>query len=306
MNEPTRILLAEDEEITAIIIQNLLGTQGFQVTVCADGLAAWECLQADRTGFDAVLLDSGLPRMDGMELLRRIKSDPALVHIPVIMETARDDKESIREGLSRGAYYYLTKPLKAEVLVAVVNAALQQSREFHGMAGGVRQAERLLALLQAGSYRFRDLEEGRLLANYLARACPEPERTIQGLQELLVKAVEHGNLEISYSDKSALVLADSWEEEIQRRLQLPEYRDRYVEVHFRRQPESLQFTIRDQGEGFDWAKYLDFSPERVFDLHGRGIAMARKLSFDQLEYQGDGNTVIATVSLPPPNLAQGS
>jgi DNA-binding response OmpR family regulator len=303
MNEPARILLAEDEQIIAIIIQDLLGSQGFQVTVCADGQMAWERLQANCPGYDVILLDRGLPDMDGMELLRRIKNDPALAHTPVIMETALGDKESIREGLTQGAYYYLTKPFQAEVLLAVVNAALQQSRELRDMVESVHRAERPLALLHTGSFRYRDLEEGRLLANYLARACPEPERTIQGLQELLVNAVEHGNLEISYNDKGALILAGTWQEEVQRRLQLPKYRDRYVEVHFRRQPESLRFTIQDQGSGFDCEDYLDFSPERAFDLHGRGIAMARKLSFDHLEYQGNGNTVIAAVDLTSADLA---
>lgn len=297
MNEPIRILLAEDEEIIALIIQDLVESQGFQVTVCADGLAAWERLQADRPGYDIILLDRVMPRMDGMDLLRRIKADPALAHSPVIMETALGDQESIREGLAEGAYYYLTKPLQAEVLLAVVQAAVGQARGYRLLVEGVRRAERPLALMQTGHFRFRDLDEGRLLANYLARACPQPEQTIQGLQELLVNAVEHGNLGISYANKSALILAGSWQEEVQRRLQLAEYRERYVEVRFERQPDALRFTIQDQGAGFNWEEYLDFSPERAFDLHGRGIAMARKLSFHHLEYRGNGNTVIATVSL---------
>jgi hypothetical protein len=51
--------------------------------------------------------------------------------------------------------------------------------------------------------------------------------------------------------------------------------------------------IIDQGQGFDCRDYLDFSTERAFDLHGRGIAMAGKLSFDSLSYLGCGNTVVA-------------
>ena len=296
MNDPTRILLAEDAEIIASIIQNLLGAEGYEVTVCADGQVAWERLQQDKLGYDVILLDRSMPHMDGMELLGRIKSDPAIAHIPVIMETAQADRESIREGLAQGAYYYLTKPFEAEVLLAVVSAALQQSRDLREMLESVQRAERPLALMQTGCFRFQNLDEGRLLANYLARACPEPERAIHGLQELLVNAVEHGNLAISYAEKGALLMEGRWQEEVQRRLQLDEYRDRHVEIHFQRQPESLTFTIQDQGAGFDWQGYLEFSPDRAFDLHGRGIAMARKLSFDHLAYQGNGNTVIAAIS----------
>jgi len=53
----------------------------------------------------------------------------------------------------------------------------------------------------------------------------------------------------------------------------------------------------DQGAGFDWQSYLEMSPDRAFDSHGRGIAMSRMLSFVALEYTGNGNTVCATVAL---------
>ncbi|HLD95062.1 MAG TPA: response regulator, partial [Alphaproteobacteria bacterium] len=55
--------------------------------------------------------------------------------------------------------------------------------------------------------------------------------------------------------------------------------------------------IKDQGNGFDWKKYLELSPERATDPHGRGIAMAKTLSFSRLEYQGCGNEVVATYFL---------
>lgn len=289
------VLLAEDEEVIADIIRDQLEGDGFRVTVSSDGLEAWQRLHEDCPGYDVVLLDRGLPGMDGLELLRRLKGDPALARVPVIMETAQSDEHSIREGLGAGAYYYLTKPIQPDVLLAVVRAALEQARELNGLQESVRQAERPLVLLRHGSFRFRDLEEGRLLADYLARACPQPERVVQGLQELLVNAVEHGNLGIRYEEKSRLILEGAWHDEVLRRLDMPEYSAREVEVDFLRGPERLQFTIRDQGQGFDWRGYLDFAPERAFDLHGRGIAMAAKLSFDGLEYQGNGNTVLAWV-----------
>jgi len=59
----------------------------------------------------------------------------------------------------------------------------------------------------------------------------------------------------------------------------------------------IEFIIQDQGDGFDWQNYLDISPERAFDSHGRGIAMACMYSFDKVEYHGNGNMVSAIVSL---------
>jgi DNA-binding response OmpR family regulator len=296
MTQSARILLVEDEEIIAIIIRDLLTAEGFLVTVCANGCIAWETLQHDYAGYDLVLLDRGLPGMDGMELLRLIKGDRVLAAIPVIMQTARSDKKSIQEGLGQGAYYYLTKPIQPEILIAVINAALQQRRELREMSETVNRAGRPLTLVHSAVFRFRDLDEAKMLSHCLAQSCPEPERVIQGLQELMINAVEHGNLGVSYAQKGELMLAGVWLEEIQRRLTLPEFSLRFVTLHFQRLPDRLVFTIQDQGAGFDWQDFLDFSPERVFDLHGRGIAMARLMSFDRLEYQGNGNTVCAVVN----------
>lgn len=64
---------------------------------------------------------------------------------------------------------------------------------------------------------------------------------------------------------------------------------------FERSSNELRFTIQDQGQGFDWRNFLDMSPKRAFDNHGRGIAMARLLSFDQIDYNEVGNAVLAVV-----------
>jgi CheY-like chemotaxis protein len=296
MPDPARVLLVEDDLVITAIIENILLAEGYQVVSSEDGQAAWDLLCRD-AAFDLILLDRQMPRMDGMALLRAIKRSPGLEHIPVIMETAMQDHENIREGLDAGAYYYLTKPFQPEVLVAVVRAALQQVVEYRRLRESVQVAERPFSFLREGVFQFRSLEEGRQLAGILALACPDPERSINGLQELLINAVEHGNLGMTYREKSDLLLAGAWEEELERRLGLPEYRLRQVEVVYARRPDQISFVIRDQGKGFDCSDYLDFSPERAFDLHGRGIAMARKLSFDSLEYQGNGNTVMAIIRL---------
>ncbi len=298
MNSNTaEILLVEDEDIIAMILENALQLQGYQVTLAEDGQAAWEILEAAPDRFETILLDREMPRMDGMALLRRLKSSPRHAQIPVIMETAAGDAKSVREGLEEGAYYYLTKPFQSELLLSVVQAALQQYRDQRELQESVRRAERPFVFLERGEFKFRHLEDGRMLAHFFARACPQPEKSVLGLQELLVNAVEHGNLGISYGEKTRLLVNDTWHEEIERRLASPEYCQRQVAVTYERDADCIRITIRDEGSGFDWQKYLDFDPERAFDPHGRGIAMARRMSFDHMEYQGNGNTVVVTVML---------
>jgi anti-sigma regulatory factor (Ser/Thr protein kinase) len=125
-----------------------------------------------------------------------------------------------------------------------------------------------------------------------------PDLAATGLTELLVNAIEHGNLGISYAEKKRLRLEGGWNDEVARRQRLPEYRDREVRVRVARRPDCFEFTVSDEGAGFDWRRYLDFDPERAADPNGRGIAMARLLSFSRLEYLGSGNAVVAAVAIP--------
>jgi len=155
-----------------------------------------------------------------------------------------------------------------------------------------------MELLDHAGFHFRGLDEIGPLIEVLASLCPVPDLAASGLTELLVNAVEHGNLGISYEEKRRLRLADGWEVEVARRLAEAENATRQVRVCVRRHADRLEFTVQDEGNGFDWQTYLDFDPERAADPNGRGIAMARMVSFSSLEYQGNGSTVIATIALP--------
>lgn len=290
----TRILLVEDEDIVAALIGHTLRAKGYALQVVGDGEQAWRLLQQDQD-FHILILDRQLPGLDGLSLLQRIKQHPGLHQIPVIMETGMDDTASIREGLAAGAYYYLTKPLDPQLLLAVVEAALNQDRDFKDMHTAIQEAEQSLHFIDSGIFSCRTLEEARLLAKSLAHACPQPERVVTGLQELLVNAVEHGNLGITYRDKTRLLLEGRWQEEVARRQEDSCLGRKRVRVALERSQEQVSLTIEDEGDGFDWQDYLEFSPQRAFDPHGRGIAMARLMSFDGLEYQGKGNRVRATL-----------
>ena len=122
---------------------------------------------------------------------------------------------------------------------------------------------------------------------------------VGGIVEIFVNAVEHGNLGLTYADKSALLKKDAWQAEIDRRMVLPEYRGRRVFVRLEIQPERSTLSIRDEGSGFDWQPFMEIQPERAFDLHGRGIAMSKLMSFDEVNYSGCGNTVELVVKAAP-------
>ena len=145
-----------------------------------------------------------------------------------------------------------------------------------------------------GVFRLRTLDEVPTLARALAARCPNADGALLVLQELLINAIEHGNLAIDYASKTALVLAGQWHDEVLRRLEDPVLGAREVVVELLRTAERVSVTITDQGAGFDWKEYLELSPERAFDPNGRGIFLARTSGVHQLTYAGAGNVVTAT------------
>jgi hypothetical protein len=196
--------------------------------------------------------------------------------------------------MNAGAFYYLTKPVSKDMTLAIVQSAVTVRILRKPLRDEAAEERRhLFAMLRRGEFKFRTLDEARDLARMLSGFYPDSARALLGLSELLVNAVEHGNLGISYQEKSKLLQETKWEEEIGRRLDLPESLGKLVDVQLEHLPGEIRLTITDCGKGFDWKNYLEMSPERAFDPNGRGIAMSKMMSFDALEYQGAGNRVVA-------------
>lgn len=298
--ESTCLLVVEDEWVNREILMELLGDAGYQIVSAEDGQSGWEALAAEPERFSAVLLDRVLPGMDGLEVLRRVKRHPTLAHIPIIMQTSMAEPEEILEGLRAGAHYYLTKPFSPETLLAIVHTAVEDHLKYRELRLEAQQAARTLQYLNRAEFAFRTPSEARDIAALLANACPDGTRVVLGLSELMLNAVEHGNLGITYDEKSALISTDRLHEEIAARLNSPSHANKWAIVEVERASGEIRFLIRDQGKGFNWRQYLEIQPERAFDTHGRGIAMARMTSFDQIEYRGLGNEVLAVVKLTPP------
>jgi CheY-like chemotaxis protein len=291
------ILVVDDEPLNLEIIAEFLEDDHYQLRFAGTGEEAWEILETPEETFDLVVLDRRMPGMDGVDLLRRIKADRRLAPLPVIMQTAAGAPEQVKEGIEAGAYYYLVKPYDLDSLQTIVRAALDDARSWADLERMGRSQIRANRWLQEARLAYRTVEEAREIGVFLSGLCPSPDMAVIGLVELLVNAIEHGNLGISYADKTQLRQDGAWDHELRRRLLLPENRGKRVEVAVARAADELSFTIRDQGSGFDWRKYMEFDPERAFDPNGRGIAVAKQLSFTRLEYEGRGNVVVAAVKL---------
>lgn len=292
-----RILIVDDNVLDQKLLSACLGPLGYSLEFASDGVEALEALHDGPLRYDVVLLDRAMPRKGGMEVLGEIKRDHQLRMLPVIMHTAASDRQEILEGIRAGAYYYLTKPYDRETLVTVIETAARDFGEYKRLQKQVARGLGCLTLIRHAVLHVRTVNDARDTAAVLANTCPDPSSAVIGLTELIVNGIEHGNLGISYEEKTQLNADGTWEQEVARRLALPENAGKYVELLLDRSPGELRFTIRDQGPGFDWKTYLTVDPRRAFDNHGRGIAISCAMSFDSVEYRGTGNEVVATVKL---------
>jgi DNA-binding response OmpR family regulator len=116
-----RVLVVEDDEEIAQVLQRSLRLEGYEVRIAGDGEAALD--QSAAFNPDLVILDLGLPKLDGMEVARRLR---AADDVPILVLTARDALESRVEGLDAGADDYLVKPFERQELLARLRALLRR------------------------------------------------------------------------------------------------------------------------------------------------------------------------------------
>jgi len=139
-----RILVAEDEADMAMGLRDNLQFEGYQVIVAGDGEAALEA--ATRESPDLILLDIMMPKLDGLEVCRRIRQ--AGFTIPILMLTAKSQEIDIVRGLEVGADDYVTKPFSIRELLARVKAALRRTGAGKGLSRILRIGETTVDLIK--------------------------------------------------------------------------------------------------------------------------------------------------------------
>ncbi|GAB3843698.1 response regulator [Micromonospora andamanensis] len=122
------ILVVDDDEDIARFVEFNLRLQGFEVILAADGQEALELIERERP--DLAVVDLMMPRVDGLELTRRLRADPMTAALPVIMLTAKGMTQDKVNGLNAGADDYLVKPFDNAELVARVSSTLRRNKEF--------------------------------------------------------------------------------------------------------------------------------------------------------------------------------
>lgn len=209
-----------------------------------------------------------------------------------------DDEKDGASDLAAMSDVILSSSEAADSVGTVTRAVLSYHAKVNELTAEVKQRTSAIGNIVSGSFGFRTLDEARNLSTMLALACPRPDVAAVGLLELLVNAVEHGNLGIGWDLKSKLLAEGRWTEEIDYRLKWKPFSDRVAHVDFRRLESHIEITIEDGGVGFDFIPFLDGTSRKRSPYHGRGIFFAREMAFDAIEYKGCGNRVCIRMNTP--------
>lgn len=286
-----KILVVEDEDATRSLMTMMVKKQGYNVLAAADGvegLKAFETFQPD-----VVLADIQMPNMDGLEMLENIRKIDS--NALVIMNSTLDSPEYTLKALRLKANDYLVKPVLEKDLIALLN-------KYSGILENRTRTRAVYGLIYRRELSMQIFNRLDQIDKIVDRLMLETEHAISaqdrlgvhlGLVEMLVNAIEHGNLQIDYDEKTQALEGDpdDWQQLIESRLQNPLYKNRVVNLEFSMNKERCEWLITDQGHGFDWKNIPNPNdPKNLLASHGRGI-MLTKFQFDECTYLGSGNQV---------------
>ena len=187
LKETARILVVDDDETNAELLETRLGALGYDVTVA---LNAEDCIAADsKIRPHLILLDVVLPEMSGLEACRILKEKHGKTrYVPIILVTGMGDVDAKVEGLESGAYDYVTKPYDAHELLARVRSALRMKKlydELMATREKLTEAEKLVALGQMAITLHHEINNPLQAIVLLAENLQTDDAPEEGLEAIL-------------------------------------------------------------------------------------------------------------------------
>lgn len=271
----------------------LLEHPGWTVNYAEDGQEALVLIQESLP--DVVLTDIQMPLLDGLQLVEAMHRD--YPQIPVVLMTAHGSEESAVAALKAGAASYVPKRDLFRDLISTCEKVLDLARVK-------RSQKQALECLAETELRFILSNEPiqvpalihHLQTQLVAMGLVDQSSVIRvgtALQEGIINAMEHGNLEVSSELREGEDF-EAYRRVIDERRELPPYRDRRVEVIARISREEARFTIRDQGPGFDTTKLPDpRDPMNLQKCSGRGLFLIRTF-MDDVSFGKNGTEIVMT------------
>jgi CheY-like chemotaxis protein len=289
MTDTIKVLIVEDDPASMNYLEIILNKEGLDYRTASDGQEGLEIFKKYRPHI--VLTDINMPRMTGVEMLLAIKRiDSQAI---VIMLTAFNSEDYVIKSMRYGANNYLKKPILKENIIGLL-------RKYKSILYARSQHKQIQNFIAHHSFSMKfnnDIFQVPFIVNYLIDEIDllfKEDETMGirlGLDEIIINAIEHGNLNISYREKSKAIQNNSYEKLISDRSKLQKNKKKEVTIKYTYSDNFCEWIIEDEGEGFDPDSIPNpITSEGTEMLHGRGIFITR-FQFDELEYLEKGNKV---------------
>ncbi len=280
------ILIIDDDKEILNFLKEFFEMNNYNVYIAETGTEGVE--EYKKRYIDMVITDLKLPDINGDIIIERIKEiDPK---VPIFAITGLADKKLIDNIMKKGALDLIKKPFSAKKLKYLFKKIENYYLSFKKKDASnfvlwdkrhIRIKNDISILTKVVDYIFENIVFSSESENFLKIA----------LQEIIINAIEHGNLRITHDDKKELILNDNYLDFILKRANEDKFKDTYVDIQVFSNPDYMKVIVRDMGDGFDYTSIPDpEEPDNFFKEFGRGILIA-KSAFDSVEFNDIGNEV---------------
>ncbi len=271
--------------------------EGHQVESAYDGTQGWKQFVNRSHHWDVIITDLVMPRFSGIELLAKLRIEN--FSIPVIICSGQTSGEYVLHALQEGAFDYIKKPFSQKELFSALRrleltiiphadlrATLSECHETTKFSITSR-CRHLGSVIKRFQFAFQPILQAHRINTDHIKLC---------LEEAIVNAIVHGNLEVPSSLKE-----ESWDRFdriIEERENNPTFVNRLVHVTYELDREKLCITVEDEGRGFDYRSVIEEEDPLQLMLSGRGIMLIRSF-MDEVIWNESGNCIHMTKYLHP-------
>ncbi|MES0491031.1 MAG: response regulator [Leptospirales bacterium] len=294
VNYKPGLLFVDSVEATWEVMKDLLSGH-MEISYSSNAKNALSKLAS--TDFAFMIVDTDLPDMDGLEFIKKAKEIRPYLQFVVL--TAESDPGSEVRALQAGAMEFIRKPFTIEeiaLLLEKFRSVSVHKKEEYDFVSAITKEARTFCLptnLEILNVFIHELLE--ILKRFGLNDKNQMFSVRLSIYEMLINAYEHGNLGIDYDEKKRLLEEDlNYLEYLRDRALNEPYANRKIWVSYAYKKGQITFTIKDEGEGFDYEKYKDGKMARMVDaVHGRGILIT-SVNMDKMVYNKVGNEVTMT------------
>lgn len=285
MKDKITILVADDDDLNLEILVKTVEDLGHIAIPAEDGLIAWNKILEHQENLDLIILDRMMPEINGFELDRKVRTELKNNHIPVIIQSGKCEDDVFLSSFNAGSMFYIKKPFEFVHMENFITMALNRKHI----------SNKLLELLannkpiEFGNYKCNDFSSIYKLAAKIALLSDNKFAVAGALTEIMINALEHGNLGIG-QEKLKLLEQRTYGQALKKAFEASS--DKFIEIDVSSSQNIVNVKISDQGQGFDYKTELVFDHKKVGKLAGRGIYFAKRSL--NLEYLGNGNQVISS------------